>query len=150
MSTSNKIEDRVRESSSHEQNHQIDQTALENIAQYGYGNKGLVKDRIKELDQEWGIERVLEVNASVLSLTGLILGATVHKRWFILPGVVATFLLQHGIQGWCPPLPVLRVLGCRSRKEIDEERYSLKALRGDFKGLSNDTTPTKVLETIRY
>lgn len=34
-------------------------------------------------------------------------------------------LLQHGLQGWCPPLPVLRRLGVRTRGEIDREKYAL-------------------------
>jgi hypothetical protein len=42
------------------------------------------------------------------------------------------FLLQHAVQGWCPPLPLLRRLGVRTADEINEERYALKALRGDF------------------
>jgi hypothetical protein len=45
---------------------------------------------------------------------------------------VATFLLQHALQGWCPPVPLFRSLGVRTASEIDEERYALKALRGDF------------------
>jgi hypothetical protein len=49
-----------------------------------------------------------------------------------LPVVVAGFLLQHALQGWCPPLPVLRRLGVRTADEINQERYALKALRGDF------------------
>jgi len=36
------------------------------------------------------------------------------------------------LQGWCPPLPVLRRLGFRTAFEIDYDRYALKALRGDF------------------
>lgn len=36
------------------------------------------------------------------------------------------------IQDWCPPLPVLRKLGYRSRKEIDAEKCVFKALLGDF------------------
>jgi hypothetical protein len=35
------------------------------------------------------------------------------------------FLLLHGVKGWCPPLPVLRRLGIRTRDEIDREKYSL-------------------------
>lgn len=31
-----------------------------------------------------------------------------------------------------PPVPVLRRCGVRTRREIDEEKYALKALRGDF------------------
>lgn len=71
------------------------------------------------------MERVLEVNASALALTGLVLGLTVDRKWFVLPAAVLGFLLQHGIQGWCPPLPVLRRLGTRTRGEIDREKYAL-------------------------
>ena len=46
--------------------------------------------------------------------------------------MVGGFLLQHAVQGWCPPVPVFRRLGVRTQTEIDEERYALKALRGDF------------------
>lgn len=48
------------------------------------------------------------------------------------PAAVAGFLLQHAIQGWCPPVPVLRRLGFRTQREIDDERAVLKARRGDF------------------
>jgi hypothetical protein len=48
---------------------------------------------------------------------------------------VTAFLLQHALQGWCPPVPVFRRLGVRTTAEIDRERYALKALRGDFKRL---------------
>ena len=78
------------------------------------------------------MDRVLITNASSLAGIGLVLGATVNKRWLILPGVVLTFLLQHGLQGWCPPLPLFRKFGTRSFKEIDRERFALKYLRGDF------------------
>ena len=73
------------------------------------------------------MERVLEVNASTLALSGLVLGATVNKKWLLVPCVVLSFLLQHGLQGWCPPLPLLRRLGVRTRGEIDREKYALKA-----------------------
>lgn len=83
---------------------------------------------MQELDEEWDVERVLEVNASTLALTGLALGVTVNKRWLAMPAVVLLFLFQHGVQGWCPPLPILRRLGIRSRGEIDREKYALKEL----------------------
>ena len=69
---------------------------------------------------------MLEVNASTLALSGLALGVTVNKKWLVVPGVVLSFLLQHGLQGWCPPLPILRRLGVRTRGEIDREKYALK------------------------
>jgi hypothetical protein len=65
-------------------------------------------------------------------LIGTGLGASVNRRWFALPAIVGAFLLQHAVQGWCPPLPVFRRLGFRTAAEIDRERYALKALRGDF------------------
>jgi hypothetical protein len=95
-----------------------------------------VDRRLRELEREWDIERTLEANASTVSLIGLGLAATVDRRWLLLPVAVAGFLLQHALQGWCPPLPVLRSLGVRTADEIAEERYALKALRGDFGALS--------------
>lgn len=96
-----------------------------------------IDNRLRELDQEWDIERVLETNAGVISLVGLTLGA-LRGRWFILPGVVAAFLLQHAVEGWCPPVPILRRLGIRTTQEINHERFALKALRGDFAGVYTD------------
>jgi hypothetical protein len=92
--------------------------------------------RLAELDREWDIERTLEANAASLSLLGIALGAGVDRRFFVLPGLVAGFLLQHALQGWCPPLPLLRRLGVRTQGEIERERHALKALRGDFEGVA--------------
>jgi hypothetical protein len=99
--------------------------------------------RLRELDREWDIERAIEANASVLALTGIALAAGHDRRWLVLPGLVAGFLLQHAIQGWCPPVPVLRKLGFRTSYEIEEERRALKALRGDFHGAAEN--PEKAL-----
>lgn len=85
--------------------------------------------RLYELDAEWDIERMLEANASVLSLVGLGLGLTVNRRFLTLPVVVSTFLLQHAVQGWCPPLPVMRRLGFRTQTEIEAERYGLLSIQ---------------------
>lgn len=84
--------------------------------------------RLRELDREWDIERCLETGASSLALLGTVLGVTVHKKWLWLPGGVAAFLLQHAIQGWCPPLPLFRRLGVRTADEINDERTALRAL----------------------
>ena len=61
------------------------------------------------------------------------LGTFVDRRFYLLPGLVGAFLLQHAIQGWCPPVPIFRRLGFRTAGEIDEERHTFKALRGDFR-----------------
>ena len=118
--------DRVRRSTDTEVNKRIDRQTDANIARFSGLGRDAVLRRIAALDHEWDVERVLEVNASTLALSGLALGVTVNKKWLVVPGVVLSFLLQHGLQGWCPPLPILRRLGVRTRGEIDREKYALK------------------------
>jgi hypothetical protein len=91
-----------------------------------------IDQRLAELEEEWDIERCLETMAPTLTLTGLVLGLGVSRKWMLLPIVVQTFFLQHALQGWCPPIPVMRRLGVRTSEEINEERIALKALSGDF------------------
>jgi hypothetical protein len=94
-----------------------------------------IPTRLAELDAEWDIERTIEANAALLALIGILLGAFVHPYWLALPAAVALFLLQHSIQGWCPPVPILRRMKFRTEHEIAEEQHALKALRGDFEGV---------------
>lgn len=49
-----------------------------------------------------------------LALCGVLLGVTADRRFLALPALVTAFLLQHAVQGWSPPLPVLRRLGIRT------------------------------------
>ncbi len=93
--------------------------------------------RIDELDAEWDTERVLELNAASFTLGGLVLGVIVSKKYLLFSAAVMMFLYQHAVEGWCPPLAVLRRLGVRTKTEIEYERYALKMLRGDFPGLTN-------------
>lgn len=95
-----------------------------------------IEQRLRELDREWDVERTLEANAATAVLVGVGLGAFVDRRFFALPAIVGGFLLQHAIQGWCPPLPVFRRIGFRTQPEIAQERYALKALRGDFENMA--------------
>lgn len=96
-----------------------------------------IDDRLRELDREWDVERTLETVSSSLTLTGLAMALLGRRRALVLPIAVQAFFLQHALQGWCPPLPLLRRLGVRTRAEIDRERFALKALRGDFRELGS-------------
>lgn len=118
-------------------NEAIRRQTEENIARVATGGPQAIERRLHELDQEWDIERTLEANASTIALIGLGLGTFVDRRFYLLPGLVCGFLLQHALQGWCPPVPLFRHLGIRTASEIDSERYALKALRGDFRSLSD-------------
>jgi hypothetical protein len=124
--------DRVRANTSEEINRRIDREIDARVREYAKKSSEEITRRIGELDREWDIERILETNASALAFTGLLLGVTQNRKWLILPGLVLPFLFQHAVQGWCPPLPILRELGVRTRQEIDREKYALKILRGDF------------------
>jgi hypothetical protein len=97
-----------------------------------------IERRLRELDQEWDIERMLQTNFGIVNLLGITLGALAARPFFLLTGVAAGFMGLHALQGWCPPMPVLRRLGFRTAREIAQERYALKALRGDFEGLDRD------------
>src|SRR5450631_1741427 len=94
--------DRVPQHTAKTINHEIRQQTERNIAHYAAGGPAAIARRLAELDAEWDIERTLEANAATASLIGLTLGATVSRKWFIFPAVVAGFLLQHAVQGWCP------------------------------------------------
>jgi hypothetical protein len=123
--------DRVPSQTADTDNERIECRTKENVAKHTTSKRKMDR-RIRELDREWDIERTLEANAASVALLGLGLGALVNKKFFALPAIVAGFLFQHAIQGWCPPLPIFRKLGFRTQTEIEQERYALKALRGDF------------------
>jgi uncharacterized protein (TIGR01244 family) len=91
-----------------------------------------IDGRLAELDREWDMERTLEANAATVALGGVLLAAFVDRRFLAVPAAVATFLLQHALQGWCPPVPFFRRRGVRTASEIERERTALRALRGDF------------------
>jgi hypothetical protein len=139
--------DRVRAHTSDEWNERVSRDTRECLRHYATSDREEISRHINELNREWDIERMLQTNASVFALSGVLLGAAVSRKWLILPGAVFSFFLQHAVQGWCPPVPFLRRMGFRTRKEINREKYALKALRGDFEGVPAETRETAVRET---
>jgi len=103
--------------------------------------------RLAELDREWDIERALQANAAAVSLAGLALAAVLDRRFLVVPTAVAGFLMQHALQGWCPPVPLLRRLGFRTPAEICEERCGLKMLDGEYRSFG-DPAPAQWTEQI--
>ena len=133
--------DPVREHSGEKATRRLDRERLERIRRFATAPSDVASRHLYELDKQWDIERKLEANAATIMLLSTALAATRSKRWLVLSAVVPGFLLQHAIQGWCPPIEVFRRLGARSRNEIDAERTAIKALRGDFVGLPDPTGP---------
>lgn len=130
---------RVPEHTSKENNERILEATRLRLDEIG-NDPARIEARLIELEHEWDVERTLEVNAATVALLGLSLGAAVSRKWFVFPAVVAAFLFQHAVQGWCPPLPVFRRLGIRTSREIELERIVLKARRGDLEKLSSQSS----------
>lgn len=141
--------DRVRANTPPEINQAIDTEIAATVRFYASKTDYEITKRIKELDLEWDIERYLEANAAILTSIGAILGLKKSRNWFILPLTVSAFLFQHAVQGWCPPVSVFRRLGIRTRREIEVEKYALKALRRDFDVISDqDSSINRAKEAV--
>lgn len=142
-----KTQHRVAEQTQQEINERIQSQTRLNITAYAAAGNAAIEQRLKQLDEEWDIERVLETNGSAILLFGLFM-SVFNRRWLILPAAVGGFCLQHAIQGWCPPIEAFRRLGVRTAKEINEERMALKALRGDFEDLPLDANSKESVDGV--
>ena len=124
--------DRVRAHTAPALRARVDRETVECLQAFQTADRETTGEHIHELEREWDVERYLQTNASILTLGGVLLGATVSRKFLVLPAAVLGFFMQHALQGWCPPIPVFRRMGVRTRKEINREKYALKAMRGDF------------------
>lgn len=137
---------RVAEHTAAHVNDRIRRETEERVARIAAAGPDAIARRLEELDREWDIERTLEANAATITAVGSALTLLVDRRFALVPLVVGSFLLQHAVQGWCPPLPAFRRMGVRTQSEIERERYALKALRGDFepvRTVPSDHTPAR-------
>jgi hypothetical protein len=138
--------ERVELHTAPEINESIRQQIEANVASCAGANREVISDRLHAIEREWDMERTLEANAATVVLLGTALGFAFNKKWFALSGFAATFLLQHALHGWCPPVPFWRRRGVRTQREIYEEKTALKVLRGDFQPT---TDPRKALAQAR-
>lgn len=113
-------------------NERIDQETMRRIWTYATAARGQISQRIYQLEREWDVERVLELNLALASAAGLALGMRRPRGWLLLPVGAIACLLQQAISGWCPLMHLFRRAGVRTRREIEAEKYALKMLRGDF------------------
>ncbi|MCX5772072.1 MAG: hypothetical protein NTZ09_17615 [Candidatus Hydrogenedentes bacterium] len=134
-------ETRVAEQTFPDVNEQIARQIEANVYYYARHPEE-IEHRLNELEREWDIERALETTFSAVTLGGFFLGMFA-RRFRILAGMAGGFMLEHALHGWSPPLPLFRRIGIRSSREINLERYALKALRGDFENVDMDADPAK-------
>jgi hypothetical protein len=79
--------DRVPAHTGEEINRRIQRETDDRVRRFAPYPEGIDR-RLRELDEEWDIERLLEANAATLAFAGVALGATVDKRWLVLPALV--------------------------------------------------------------
>ena len=94
--------DRVPRHTSQEINRQIEIQIAESVRWHAAHPEGIDR-RLHELDQEWDVERTLEANASTPAFTGVMLGATMDKRWLALPAIVTGSYSSMRCRAGVPP-----------------------------------------------
>ncbi|WP_439627696.1 hypothetical protein [Gemmata sp.] len=139
---------RVPEHTADHVNQQIREQTRRNVERVAAQGPAAIDRRVRELDAEWDVERTLEANAATITAVGSGLALLVDRRFALVPLVVGSFLLQHAVQGWCPPLPVFRRMGVRTQTEIDAERAALKALRGDFRDVGGSSPRERAADAL--
>ena len=144
--------DPVRRYSSDNQLRRIDARLEQSVRYYADKPAHVIDARIRELRREWSVERYLQLNAAAVGLTSAALAVSHDRRWGWVTCTALGFFLLHALDGFDPPLPILRQRGVRSRAEIDREIYALKALRGDFddvRPLEDSSESEKVESALR-
>lgn len=109
-------------------NEAIQRKIEENTHLFKEKDSAEIKKRLEELDFEWDTERVLETNLAAIVLLSSLFGLSKSRAWMLISGTAAFFMLQHTLQGWCPPLSLIRRFGIRTASEIDQEKDALKKL----------------------
>ncbi len=103
------------------------QTTSDNIAYYTRQGRRAIEFRLEELDAEWDIERVLEVNASSVSLLGLTLGATLDKTLVLFACRGISFSASTRSAGLVSTTRNLSAARCQDRFGIERERQALRS-----------------------
>jgi len=122
-------------------NEVISDRIRDNVARFASATPALLEQRLRELDHEWDVERVTGAASGLVLLGSVLLAWFMGEGWLVLPAIIGGCLLLHAVIGWTPALPLIRQLGYRTAEEIAQERYALKAIRGDFQPMNLITTP---------
>ena len=127
---------RVHRNTDAKRNEEVQRRIRESLEQHLDAHPEMLERRLSELDREWDTDRAMETTYSTAILAGAAL-STLNSKWRLLSCAAAASLLSHALFGLDPLLPLYRRWGFRTSTEIDYERYALKAVRGDFRHLTN-------------
>lgn len=133
--TDPRANDRVRAHTPRHVNARIDHAIRANVSYYAQAGRDAILARLRELNREWDIDRVLIANFAVLGGITSELGRRNQNVWTHVFRTQQFFLLMHAVIGWCPPTSLFRRLGVRTQKEIAAERAALVELLREKHGL---------------
>ena len=129
--------DRIRAHTREDVNLSIDEQIMRNVEAHSHSPEAIEK-RLEALDHEWDVDRALMVNFSVIAFSALMAGIYRNRKFLALPAIQIPFLLWHAVEGWCPPLPLFRRMGFRTRQEIEAEKMELrKAGARNYQGMTH-------------
>ncbi len=94
-----------------------------------------INDRLAQIEREWSSGRMTKATVGVLLVAGLLLTAALSPWWLILPAAGGFFLLQYLFMRTSWLGAMFREMGFRSGADIDQEKFALRTLRGDFRYL---------------
>jgi len=91
--------------------------------------------RLAELEGECTAGRIAKGILAVAVLVGAVLTASVDWWWIVLPAVAGLLLFQYLFARTSLIVRAIHGLGFRTRGEVEQEKFALRALRGDFRTL---------------
>jgi len=133
--------DTVRTHTPDELNRRIDERVERCVRYMAQQERSEIGHYLQQLEEEWDLNRALAVGCSVAGLSGLLLASGLGRGWLALSGLASGLLMQQGLTGHGPLAALVRGLGVRTRREIDLEKFALKALRGDFERIPTEGGP---------
>jgi len=105
------------------------------LAKLADGGPAAINDRLAHLDHEWSAGRVAKAALAVVILIGVVLAITVNGWWAVVPAVAGLLLLQHLFARFSWVVWLAERAGFRPKAEIEQEKFALRTLRGDFRNL---------------
>jgi hypothetical protein len=112
--------------------HEIDRRTARNIRFYADKPANLLDRRLEELSREVPLEALIYGHGALLTLISLVFVLLGRKKWSIVALLVSALQFQFFHQRRNPFVHFLRRRGYRSERDIQAEKYSIEALRGDF------------------
>jgi hypothetical protein len=94
-----------------------------------------ITERLEEIVDEWSAGRVTKTTIGISIVAGMALAALVDPWWLVLPAAGGLFLLQYLFTRTSWLGAAFQAMGFRTGAEIDQEKFALKVLRGDFRHL---------------